>query len=82
MQIKRDIEKIKECKLLGIDLIIIPYWWNKTKEQLIATIRKKRNDLFQEYKNIINENESIKEELPNQIIICNLFSIFIFIYFI
>eukprot|EP01114_Cavostelium_apophysatum_P009073 TRINITY_DN2214_c0_g1_i3.p1 TRINITY_DN2214_c0_g1~~TRINITY_DN2214_c0_g1_i3.p1 ORF type:complete len:535 (-),score=134.61 TRINITY_DN2214_c0_g1_i3:1649-3253(-) len=45
-QIERDEEKMRACENNGIDLVVIPYWWNSSESQLFATIRKKRPDLF------------------------------------
>jgi len=45
----RDSEKKKACEELGIDLVIIPYWWNKTKEDLLALISEKRPKLVSSY---------------------------------
>src|SRR5688500_13406879 len=36
---KRDEEKMEKCKNAGITLIHIPYWWDKEKSSLVATIR-------------------------------------------
>ena len=39
----RDVEKQKICKRFGIDLIIIPYWWDNDIESLRETIFSKFN---------------------------------------
>jgi hypothetical protein len=45
-QSSRDREKELACKEKGITLIEIPYWWNKEKSSLMATIHKERPDLL------------------------------------
>ena len=35
---KKDEEKIESCRKEQITLIIIPFWWKKNKNDLIATI--------------------------------------------
>jgi hypothetical protein len=42
----RDKEKQIGCKTTGITLVHIPYWWDGSKEQLIATIAEIRPDLI------------------------------------
>jgi hypothetical protein len=42
---QRDVEKREACKMNGITLIEIPYWWDKKRESLEATIHSKRPDL-------------------------------------
>jgi len=41
-----DDERRNLCKEAGITLIEVPYWWDKTKESLLATLNKYRPDLF------------------------------------
>lgn len=43
---KRDVQKESLCKHNEITLVKVPYWWDKKKESLIATICKERSDLF------------------------------------
>ena len=43
---RRDAEKRKACSSNGISLIEVPYWWDFTKESLMATIHQKRPDLI------------------------------------
>eukprot|EP01114_Cavostelium_apophysatum_P005469 TRINITY_DN1649_c1_g3_i2.p1 TRINITY_DN1649_c1_g3~~TRINITY_DN1649_c1_g3_i2.p1 ORF type:complete len:946 (+),score=191.78 TRINITY_DN1649_c1_g3_i2:116-2953(+) len=45
-QQQRDTEKKDAANAKGITLVEIPYWWNETEEQLLATIKDKRPDLF------------------------------------
>eukprot|EP01114_Cavostelium_apophysatum_P000308 TRINITY_DN10288_c0_g1_i1.p1 TRINITY_DN10288_c0_g1~~TRINITY_DN10288_c0_g1_i1.p1 ORF type:complete len:454 (-),score=83.12 TRINITY_DN10288_c0_g1_i1:73-1410(-) len=47
-QMLRDAEKKEACKASGVTLIEVPYWWDKKKESLVATIRKFRPDLSKE----------------------------------
>ena len=42
---ERDEEKMQACKNLGIDLIIVPYWWDRKKPSLVQTILQHRPDL-------------------------------------
>jgi len=42
----RDKEKREKCERSGITLIEVPYWWDGKKESLMATINKKRPELF------------------------------------
>jgi hypothetical protein len=44
----RDEEKRLKCKMEGITLIEIPYWWDYQKSSLLATIYAQRPDLFEE----------------------------------
>jgi hypothetical protein len=44
-QKERDEEKKLKCKEKNIVLIDIPYWWDRNKESLMATIHKYRPDL-------------------------------------
>jgi hypothetical protein len=46
LQKARDEEKKKQCRLAGIDLIEIPYWWDRSEQTLAATITKHRPDLL------------------------------------
>ena len=43
---ERDEEKRVACKENGITLIEVPYWWDKEKSSLMATIHEKRQDLI------------------------------------
>jgi len=45
---QRDAEKRIACESKGITLLEIPYWWDFTKESLLATIKQKRPDLVKE----------------------------------
>lgn len=44
-QQKKDEEKRQMCKQLGITLIEIPYWWDMSTNQIIATINRHRPDI-------------------------------------
>lgn len=58
-QQQRDQEKIDACKLVplspkyltvakhGITLVVVPYWWDGTKESLAATIHKAKPQIIQ-----------------------------------
>ena len=41
----RDETKLRKCKENSITLIVIPHWWNGSKEELVGTILKERSDL-------------------------------------
>lgn len=43
---ERDLAKISNCQLRGITLVIIPFWWDRRKESLSATLYRARPDLF------------------------------------
>ncbi len=45
-QQRRDTEKAEICRKFGLTLIHIPYWWNRTKQSLVATIAMHRPDIF------------------------------------
>lgn len=45
---KRDGDKIKLSESAEITLIRIPYWWDHSKESLIATIHKYRPDVIKD----------------------------------
>lgn len=38
LYVQRDAEKLKLCKLNGIDLVVVPYWWDETEASLINFI--------------------------------------------
>lgn len=42
---ERDAVKKEFCKKHGITLLDIPFWWNLSKDSLVATIAKHRPDL-------------------------------------
>ena len=42
---ERDEEKKMICKLHGITVIDVPYWWNGSKTSLAATIKKIKPDV-------------------------------------
>ncbi len=54
----KDQEKKNQCKLAGITLIQIPYWWDHTLESLVASIQKERPELCKGY---ITREETEKE---------------------
>lgn len=58
---RRDQEKKRLCQSVGITLIEIPYWWNKEKQSLMATIQKFKPDLI---KQSVTQ-EPIPETNPN-----------------
>lgn len=45
----RDDLKQQACKLAGISLISVPYWWNRKKESLVATILKHNPQLAEHF---------------------------------
>lgn len=47
-QRERDSEKRRACSEKGITLIEIPFWWDRDKSSLVATIHERRADLIGE----------------------------------
>jgi len=45
----KDTEKKTQCEKYGITLIEVPYWWDKQRESLAATLRLQRPGLLPEY---------------------------------
>jgi hypothetical protein len=43
---QQDINKRNLCKESGITLIEVPYWWDRKRSSLLATIRTQRPELF------------------------------------
>ena len=43
----RDEDKRMACSEHGVTLVDIPYWWDKEKSSLVATIRQHRPELLQ-----------------------------------
>ena len=41
-----DLHKAEACKELGITLIEVPYWWDRSISSLAVTIYNARPDLF------------------------------------
>ena len=41
VEIKYHENKERVAKEKGLDIVLIPFWWNRTVESLIATIKKK-----------------------------------------
>jgi len=46
---KRDQEKLQACKMEGITLIQVPYWWDQKVSSLLATIHQVRPDITKKY---------------------------------
>eukprot|EP01027_Heterolobosea_sp_BB2_P018850 GEZU01026495.1.p1 GENE.GEZU01026495.1~~GEZU01026495.1.p1 ORF type:complete len:840 (+),score=185.05 GEZU01026495.1:594-3113(+) len=42
---ERDQQKIEACQRAGITLVIVPYWWDRTAESVVATLHRVRPDL-------------------------------------
>eukprot|EP01114_Cavostelium_apophysatum_P020381 TRINITY_DN6811_c0_g1_i1.p1 TRINITY_DN6811_c0_g1~~TRINITY_DN6811_c0_g1_i1.p1 ORF type:complete len:459 (+),score=101.36 TRINITY_DN6811_c0_g1_i1:103-1479(+) len=42
-QARRDAEKVEACKRAGISLVVIPFWWNGTRSQLVEVISRSSN---------------------------------------
>lgn len=57
-QRERDNEKRLACEMKGITLVEIPYWWDREKSSLVATIQGKRPDLL--------ANAGVGETIPSQ----------------
>jgi hypothetical protein len=45
-RMQRDDEKREACKSMGIQLIEIPYWWDKSIDSLAATISQHNPDVL------------------------------------
>jgi hypothetical protein len=61
-QQERDRQKEEMMKKLGRNLIVVPCWWDKTKESLAATIRVQRPELLLPYAR--NESKPIATVPP------------------
>lgn len=42
---EKDREKKKACQKYGITLVEVPFWWDGTKESLLATVFRFRADI-------------------------------------
>ena len=60
-QKERDGEKRAACMERGITLVEIPYWWDRDKSSLMATIHGKRPDLLKH----ASGNDPIPKDPPN-----------------
>ena len=47
ISLRRDKQKIEDCKSKGVTLIEVPYWWDRKPESLAASIYNVRPDLFE-----------------------------------
>eukprot|EP01114_Cavostelium_apophysatum_P021759 TRINITY_DN7678_c0_g1_i2.p1 TRINITY_DN7678_c0_g1~~TRINITY_DN7678_c0_g1_i2.p1 ORF type:complete len:759 (+),score=135.48 TRINITY_DN7678_c0_g1_i2:52-2328(+) len=65
-QQKRDIEKKTACSLVGIDLVVIPFWWDRTEEAIIASIRKLRPDLLSRFQGVVSDELAVPEVMPEK----------------
>src|SRR5690348_2195925 len=45
---ERDAQKRKACLSRGITLIEIPYWWDRSKSQILAELHKNRPDVVEQ----------------------------------
>ncbi len=59
---QRDQYKELSCKLNGITLIIVPFWWSKTKESIAGTVHSIRPDI--ELPSTLLNGECISYQLP------------------
>lgn len=57
----KDDEKKTACEEKGITLIEIPFWWNRERSSLMATIHRKRQDLFKD----ASEDDVIPSDPPH-----------------
>lgn len=60
---ERDLEKLSLCKLHGITLIYIPFWWDGERESLAATLYRSRPDVFP-----VSAADPIPSEMPSRLI--------------
>jgi len=42
---QKDDERLQACKLAGITLIRVPYWWQRDKESIVAILNQHRPDV-------------------------------------
>jgi hypothetical protein len=68
---QRDIEKKEACRVAGITLIQIPYWWNRRKESLAATIHLVRRELLSEFRAFdpIPESPPVKKKYKTKAVV-------------
>ena len=67
-QQQRDEEKREACKQRNITLIEVPYWWDRSKSSLVATVLKNRPDLEGLLRNQVTDNaKPIPDEYPASI---------------
>lgn len=57
VSLKIDDELTEICQDQGVDLITIPFWWERTLEQLVATILSTRPELFGEMNHSIRGSD-------------------------
>ena len=61
---RMEIDNVKaaRCEAIGITLIAVPYWWNKSRGPLLAQLLAVRPDLFEkELKDYLGEAQRAKE---------------------
>lgn len=65
-----DRKKRQACQDVSITLIEIPYWWDRKKESIVATIRSIRNDLCKDIdikgSVAISDEPMIKKKVDNR----------------
>ncbi len=59
---ERDEQKQAICKATGITLIVIPYWWDRTIEEVANAIHSVRPDIFVPAS--LLRGKSIPREIP------------------
>jgi hypothetical protein len=59
---RRDRAKLKFASQLGISLISIPFWWDRSSNSLAATIQYYRPDIYLQAK----EASPIPTEMPDK----------------
>jgi len=45
---ERDEERIRACQALGLTTVLVPYWWQRDKESIVAMLHKHRPDIVTE----------------------------------
>jgi hypothetical protein len=60
---KNDKHKVAVSADMGITVIQIPFWWDKSPQSLISTIKMQRPDLLQHYPS----GKAIPTTVPSQI---------------
>ncbi len=61
---QRDEFKQEVCYANGITLIVVPYWWNRTKESIAKTVHMARPDILVPPE--LLKGDAIVDSIPKQ----------------